>query len=155
VNQQLTLLLSCFSESFSHFMNSGDGATGVSSTLGAAGGPFAGGAAERRVEGTTPLDEATDPMDDDGVKVGRPAEDAATMAAVAFPLAPTVVHAPPTDGAVELAYIYRAVRASTHLTCMSLPCWWFQHMRDVVLWPQLIPWKPFSSASLLPPRYPA
>lgn len=86
-------------------MNSGDGATGVSSALGVAGGPFAGGAAERTVVGTTPLDEGADPMDDEGVNVGRPAEDAATMAAVAFPLGPTVVHAPPINGAAELALL--------------------------------------------------
>ena len=87
-------------------MKSGDGATGVSSTLGAAEGPFAGGAGERMTAVVTvPLDEATDPMDEDGVTAGRPAGDAATTAAVAFPLAPTVVHAPPTDETVGLAYI--------------------------------------------------
>src|SRR5712691_10189958 len=103
-NKQLTLVLSCFSESFSHFMKSGDGATGVSSTLGAAEGPFAGGAGERVAAAeTVPLDEATDPIDEDGVIVGRPAGDAATTAAVAFPLAPTVVHAPPAGEAAEFA----------------------------------------------------
>ena len=108
-NKQLTLLLSCFSESFSHFMKSGDGATGVSSTLGGVEGPFAGGAGERAVAAeTVPLDEATDPMDEDGVIVGRPAGDAATTAADAFPLAPTVVHAPPTNEAAEFAYIRNA-----------------------------------------------
>lgn len=75
-------------------MKSGDGTTGVSSALGTAEGPFAGGAGKRAaaVVAAT-LDEATDPMDVDGVTVGRPAGDAATAAAVAFPLAPTVVHA--------------------------------------------------------------
>lgn len=76
-------------------MKSGDGATGVSSALGAAEGPFAGGAGKRvAVAVVVPLDGATDPTDVDGVTVGRPAEDAATAAAVAFPLEPTVVHAP-------------------------------------------------------------
>jgi len=104
-NRQLTLLLSCFSASFSHFMKSGDGATGASSTLGAAVGPFAGGAGERTAAAVTvPLDEATDPMDDDGVTVGRPAGDAVRAAAVVFPLAPTVVHAPPGNEAAEFAY---------------------------------------------------
>lgn len=81
-------------------MKSGDGATGVSSALGAAEGPFAGGG---RVAAAVavPLDEATDPMDADGVTVGRPAGDAATAAAVPFPLAPIVVHAPPPDCASE------------------------------------------------------
>jgi len=87
-------------------MKSGDGATGVSSTLGGAEGPFAGGAGERVAAAeTVPLDEATDPMDEDGVIVGRPAGDAATTAAVAFPLAPTVVHAPPVDEAAEFALL--------------------------------------------------
>lgn len=76
-------------------MKSGDGATGVSSTLGAAEGPFAGGAGKRVVVVAVPLDGATDPTDVDEVTVGRPAEDAATAAAVTFPLEPTVVHAPP------------------------------------------------------------
>lgn len=90
-------------------MKSGDGATGVSSTLGAAEGPFAGGAGERvAVAETVPLDDATDPMDGDGVIVGRPAGDAATTAAVAFPLAPMVVHAPLADEATEFAYIRNA-----------------------------------------------
>ena len=90
-------------------MKSGDGATGVSSTLGAAEGPFAGGAGERVATAEmVPLDEATDPMDEDGVIVGRPAGDAATTAAAAFPLAPTVVHAPPTDDTAEFAYIRNA-----------------------------------------------
>lgn len=105
-NKQLTLVLSCFSESFNHFMKSGDGATGVSSTLGGAEGPFAGagGAGERVAAAeTVPLDEATDPMDEDGVIVGRPAGDAATTVAVTFPLAPTVVHAPPAVEAAEFA----------------------------------------------------
>ena len=85
-------------------MKSGDGATGASSTLGAAVGPFAGGAGERTAAAVTvPLD-ATDPMDDEGVTVGRPAGDAVTAAAVTFPLAPTVVHAPPDDEAGEFAY---------------------------------------------------
>ena len=82
-------------------MKSGDGATGVSSGLGAAEGPFAGGAGKRvAVVVAVPLDEATDPMDADGVTVGRPAADAA-IAAADFPLAPTVVHAPPTYCAGE------------------------------------------------------
>jgi hypothetical protein len=90
-------------------MNSGDGATGVSSTLGEVEGAFAGGAGERTTAVVTvPLDEATDPIEEDGVIVGRPAGDAATTAAVAFPLEPTVVHAPPTDGA-ELIYIRNAI----------------------------------------------
>ena len=97
--------MSCFSASFSHFIKSGDGATGVSSTLGAAVDPFAGSAGERTGAAVTvPLDEATDPIDEDGVTVGRPAGDAATTAAAAFPLAPIVVHAPPDNGAAELAY---------------------------------------------------
>jgi hypothetical protein len=80
-------------------MKSGDGATGVSSGLGAAEGTFAGGAGKRvaAVE-AVPLDEATGA---DGVTVGRPAGDAATAAAVDFPLAPTVVHAPAPDCAGE------------------------------------------------------
>lgn len=73
--------------------------------MGAAVGPFAGGAGERTATAVTvPLVGATDPMDDDGVTVGRPAGDAATAAAVAFPLAPIVVHAPPDDEAAEFAY---------------------------------------------------
>ena len=84
-------------------MKSGDGATGVSSTLGATEGPFAGGAAKRVAALVTgPLGEGAEPTDVDGVNVGRPAGDAATMAAVAFPLEPTVVHAPPANGAGEL-----------------------------------------------------
>ena len=84
-------------------MKSGDGATGVSSALGATEGPFAGDTGKRvTAVVAVPLGEATDPMDVDGVNVGRPAGEAATAAAVAFPLAPTVVHAPPTDGAGEL-----------------------------------------------------
>jgi len=87
-------------------MKSGDGATGVSSTLGEVEGPFAGGAGERAVAAeTVPLDEATDPIDEDGVMVGRPAGDAATTAADALPLAPTVVHAPPTNEAAEFALL--------------------------------------------------
>jgi hypothetical protein len=79
-------------------MKSGDGATGASSALGAAEGPFAGGAGKRvAAVVAVPLDEATDPMDADGVTVGRPVEDAATAAAVTFPLAPIVDHAPPPD----------------------------------------------------------
>jgi hypothetical protein len=78
-------------------MKSGEGATGVSSGLGAAEGPFAGGTGMRTTAVVAvPLGEDTDPMDVDGVNVGRPAGDAATAAAVVFPLAPTVVHAPPT-----------------------------------------------------------
>ena len=108
-DKQLTLLLSCFSESFNHFMKSGDGATGVSSTLGEVEGPFASGAGERVVAAeTVPLDEATDPIDEDGVIVGRPAGDAATTAADDFPLAPTVVHAPPAGEAAEFVYIRNA-----------------------------------------------
>jgi len=84
-------------------MKSGDGATGVSSGLRAAEGPFAGGGGKRvaAVAAAVPLDEDTDPMDADGATVGRPAGDAATAAAVDFPLAPTVVHAPPPDCAGE------------------------------------------------------
>jgi len=83
-------------------MKSGDGATGVSSALGGAEGPFAGGAGKREAAVVTvPLDEATDPMDADGATVGRPAGDAATAAAVTFPLAPTVDHAPPPGCAGE------------------------------------------------------
>jgi hypothetical protein len=84
-------------------MKSGDGATGVSSALGTTGGPFAGDTGTRvAAVVTVPLDEATDPTDVDGVNVGRPVGDAATEAAVVFPLAPTVVHAPPTNGTGEL-----------------------------------------------------
>jgi hypothetical protein len=83
-------------------MKSGDGATGASSGLGAAEGPFVGAAGKRVTAAVAvPLDEATDPMDADGVTVGRPAEDAATTAAVDFPLEPTVVHTPPPDCAGE------------------------------------------------------
>lgn len=83
-------------------MKSGEGATGVSSGFGTTEGPFTGGTGERTgAVVTVPLGEDTDPMDVDGVNVGRPAGDAATAAAVVFPLAPTVVHAPPTGGAVE------------------------------------------------------
>jgi hypothetical protein len=83
-------------------MKSGDGATGVSSALGAAEGPFAGGAGKRvAAVVAVPLDEATDPIDADGVTVGRPAGDTATAAAAGFPLEPTVVHAPPPDCAGE------------------------------------------------------
>ena len=83
-------------------MKSGVGATGVSSGLGAAEDPFAGWAGKRvAAVVAVPLDEATDPMDADGVTVGRPAGDAATVAAVDFPLEPTVVHAPPPDCAGE------------------------------------------------------
>ncbi len=84
-------------------MKSGDGATGGSSALREAEGPFT-GAAGMRVAAVVvvPLDEATDPMDVDGVTVGRPAGDAATAATVIFPLAPTVVHAPPPDCAGEI-----------------------------------------------------
>ena len=90
-------------------MKSGDGATGVSSTLGEVEGPVAGGAGERAAAAeTVALDEATDPMDEDGVMAGRPAGDATTTAADAFPLAPTVVHAPPTNEAAEFAYIRNA-----------------------------------------------
>jgi hypothetical protein len=84
-------------------MKSGDGATGVSTALGATEGPFAGDTGKRAAAVVTvPLDAATDPTDVDGVNVGRPAGDAATVAAVVFPLAPTVVHAPPTEGTGEL-----------------------------------------------------
>ena len=83
-------------------MKSDDGTTGVSSALGAVEGPFAGGAGKRVVAVVAvPLDEVTDPMDAAGVTVGRPAGDAATPAAVDFPLAPTVVHAPAPDCAGE------------------------------------------------------
>ena len=82
-------------------MKSGDGATGVSSCLGEAEGPFAGGAGKRVAAVVAVLDEATDPMDADGVTVGRPTGDAAPAAAVDFPLNPTVVHAPPPDCAGE------------------------------------------------------
>jgi hypothetical protein len=81
-------------------MKSGDGAIGVSSAFGAVEAPFGGGGRVAVVV-AVPLDEATDPMDADGVTVGRPAGDAATAAAVAFPLAPIVVHAPPPDCAGE------------------------------------------------------
>jgi hypothetical protein len=54
---------------------------------------------------TVPLGEDTDPTDVDGVNVGRPAGDAATAAAVVFPLAPTVVHAPPTGGTDEVTLL--------------------------------------------------
>jgi hypothetical protein len=105
-------------------MKSGDGATGVSSTLGVAEGPFAGGAGKRvAAVGAVPLDEATDPMDADGVTVGRPAGDAVTAPAVAFPLAPTVVHAPPDDEAAEFAYTRNAFdQRNTNQTCISLLC---------------------------------
>jgi hypothetical protein len=74
-------------------MKSGDGATGVSSALGAAEGPFVGGAGKRvAAVVAVPLDEATDPMDADGVTVRRPAA-AADL--------PTVVHAPPPAWAGE------------------------------------------------------
>jgi hypothetical protein len=96
----------------------------VSSTLGAAVGPFAGGAGERTVAAVTvPLEEATDPIDEDGVTVGRPAGDTVIAAAVAFPLAPTVVHAPPDGEAAEFAYARNAFnQGSTNQTCTSLPC---------------------------------
>jgi hypothetical protein len=81
-------------------MKSGDGATGVSSALGATEGPFIGGTGKRVA--AVPLGETADPTEVDGVNVGRPAGDAATAAAVAFPLEPTVVHAPPANGAGEL-----------------------------------------------------
>jgi hypothetical protein len=105
-------------------MKSGDGATGVSSLLGVAIGPIAGCAGERTVVAVTvPLDEATDPIDEDGVTVGRPAGDAVTAAAVAFPLAPTVVHAPPDDKAAEFAYTRNAFdQRSMNQTCISLLC---------------------------------
>ena len=84
-------------------MKSGDGATGVSSALGATEGPFTGGTGKRvAAVAAVPLGEAADPTDVDGVNVGRPAGDAATTAAVPFPLEPTVVHAPPANGAGEL-----------------------------------------------------
>ncbi len=82
-------------------MKSGDGATGVSSTFGATEGPFTSGAGKRAAAVTLPLGEATGPTDVDGVNVGRPAGVAATAAAVAFPLAPTVVHTPAPDCAGE------------------------------------------------------
>lgn len=83
-------------------MKSGDGATGVSSGLGAAEGPFAGEAGKRAAAVVAvPLGEATDPMDADVITVGRPAGDAATAAAADFPLKPTVVHAPLPDCAGE------------------------------------------------------
>ena len=83
-------------------MKSGDGATGVSSTLGATEGPFDSGTGKRvAAVVTVPLDEGVNPTDVDGVNVGRPAGDAAMTAAVVFPLEPTVVHAPPADGAGE------------------------------------------------------
>lgn len=105
-------------------MKSGDGATGVSSALGTAEGPFAGGAGKRvAAVVTVPLDEATDPIDADDVTVGRPAGDAATAAAVDFPLLPTVVHAPPPDCAGEFTWNETHLfKASRHRTCISLPC---------------------------------
>jgi len=75
----------------------------VSSALGATEDPFASGTGMRvAAVVTVPLGEDTDPTDVDGVNVGRPAGDAATAAAVVFPLAPTVVHAPPTGGTDEV-----------------------------------------------------
>ena len=67
----MTLLLSCFNESFNHFIKSGDGATGASSTLGVAGGAFAGGAGDRVEEVVmVPLEEDTaGPIEEDGVSV--------------------------------------------------------------------------------------
>lgn len=99
IDKQLTLLFSCFSESFNHFIKSGDGATGVSSALGG-GITFAGGAGERTVDVVPdPLDgTATDPVE--GGIGGRPTEGVAIAAAVVFPLEPTVVHAPPVTAGV-------------------------------------------------------
>jgi hypothetical protein len=95
----LTLLFSCFNESFNHFIKSGDGATGVSSTLGGEI-TFAGGAGERAVDAVPdPLDgTATDPAE--GGTGGRPTEGVAIATAVVLPLEPTVVHAPPVTAGV-------------------------------------------------------
>jgi hypothetical protein len=80
-------------------MKSGDGATGVSSTLGGEI-TFAGGAGERTVDAVPdPLDgTAADPVE--GGIGGRPTEGVARAAAAVFPLAPTVVHAPPVTAGV-------------------------------------------------------
>ena len=104
-------------------MKSGDGATGVSSTLGTAVGPFADGAGERMAAAVTvDLDGATDPTDEEGVTVRRPAGDTVETAAAVFPLAPTVVHAPPADEAVGFTYIRNAFDQSTNRTWISVPC---------------------------------
>jgi hypothetical protein len=71
-NKQLTLLLSCLSESFNHFMKSGDGAIGASSALGVTGFTFVGGTGERAEEvAVVPLEgeDTTDPTEDDEVIV--------------------------------------------------------------------------------------
>jgi hypothetical protein len=96
--------LSCFNESFNHFMKSGDGATGVSSALGG-GVAFAGGTGERALEVVPdPLDGAAiDPVEE-GVIGRRPTEGVAIGIAVVFPLEPTVVHAPPVDRVAGVAY---------------------------------------------------
>jgi len=110
-------------------MKSGDGATGVSSTLGAAIGPFAGGAGERMAAAVTvDLDETTDPTDEEGVTVGRPAGDAVETAAAAFPLAPTVVHAPPADEAVgfTLLVVSAYARRGPAVTMDSLDAAFFR-----------------------------
>ena len=98
-NKQLTLLFNCFNESFNHFIKSGDGATGVSSALGG-GITFAGGADERAIDVVPdPLDgTATGPVE--GGIGSRPTGGVAMTAAVVFPLAPTVVHAPPVEDGV-------------------------------------------------------
>ncbi len=101
----MTLLLSCFNDSFNHFIKSGDGAMGVSSALGG-GAAFAGGTGDRAVEEEPdPLDgTTTDPVEEEGVIDKRPRDGVAMAAADDFPLAPTVVHAPPVDGVVGVAY---------------------------------------------------
>lgn len=98
------MLLSCFNESFNHFIKSGDGATGVSSALGG-GAAFAGGTGERAVEVLPdPLGGAATDPEEEGVIGRRPTEGATIAAAVVFPLEPTVVHAPPVDRVAEVAY---------------------------------------------------
>lgn len=75
----------------------------MSSTLGG-GVTFAGGTGERAVEVVpVPLDgTATGPVEE-GAIGRRPTEGVAIAAAVVFPLAPTVVHAPPVDRAAGVA----------------------------------------------------
>lgn len=76
----------------------------MSSALGG-GATFTGGAGERTVEVVPdPLDgTATDPVE--GSIGDRPTEGVAIAAAAVFPLAPTVVHAPPVEGVAYMQNI--------------------------------------------------
>jgi hypothetical protein len=124
---QLTELLSPFNESLSHFRKSCEGGTGVSSTLGIE----ADLGAEISLDAVGPLVRTVDKLAElgvevEGVIIGRTAP---VGVADIFPVAPTVVHAPPlvwTDnvlysGSEKFAWLMTFAKALTLFVVSAYP----------------------------------